>query len=294
MGIKEVVSSYTTDFGGEPNRLHNVAVVSALIDDKLIAPGATFSFNATTGERSAEKGLLEAPVIINGELQTGLGGGTCQVSTTVYNAAYEAGLPIVERTNHSLYISHYPQGRDATVNYPDVDLKFQNDTGHWLLLRTFESTYSLTVRLYGTSPHRRVESDTAPLVTTGPVPVKRIPDPTMLVGKEVTDATGSPPLSTSDTRRVYSADGKLLREGTFYSSYLGEPTVIRYGTKPKPKPKPKPAATAGAPIDGVVAADGTLPAGVVPAAGTITPAATTPSTATTPATSTTSAAVTSQ
>ncbi len=76
-------------------------------------------------------------MIINGELQTGLGGGVCQVSTTVFNAAYEAGLPITARTNHALYISHYPLGRDATVNYPDIDLKFVNDTGHWLLLRTF-------------------------------------------------------------------------------------------------------------------------------------------------------------
>jgi hypothetical protein len=234
-------------------------------------------------------------VIINGELQTGLGGGTCQVSTTVYNAAYEAGLPIVERTNHSLYISHYPQGRDATVNYPDVDLKFQNDTGHWILLRTFESTYSLTVRLYGTSPHRRVESETGALVTTGPVPVKRVADPTMLVGKEVTEETGSPPRSTSDTRRVYNSDGKLLREGTFYSSYLGEPTVIRYGTKPKPKPKPKPAATADSPLDGAVTADGALPTDAAAADGTTTPAATTPNAAsTTPTTSTTTTAVTPQ
>ena len=95
---------------------------------RLIAPGATFSFNGTTGARTAAKGFLEAPVIINGELATGLGGGVCQVSTTVFNAAYEAGLRITARTNHALYISHYPLGRDATVNYPDTDLKFVNDT----------------------------------------------------------------------------------------------------------------------------------------------------------------------
>ena len=105
----------------------------------------TFSFNGTTGERTAEKGFQEAPVIINGELQTGLGGGVCQVSTTVFNAAYEAGLQIDERTNHALYISHYPLGRDATVNYPDLDLKFTNDTDNWLLVRTFVGSGSLTV-----------------------------------------------------------------------------------------------------------------------------------------------------
>ncbi len=74
-------------------------------------------------------------MIINGELQTGLGGGVCQVSTTVFNAAYEAGLPITARTNHALYISHYPLGRDATVDYPSIDMKFVNNTPHWLLLQ---------------------------------------------------------------------------------------------------------------------------------------------------------------
>ena len=111
-------------------------------------------------------------MIINGEVQNGLGGGVCQVSTTVFNAAYEAGLPITARTNHALYISHYPQGRDATVNYPDTDLKFVNDTDHWLLLRTFVSTSSLTVNLYGTPQHRRVVSEVSPLRTTGAVPTE--------------------------------------------------------------------------------------------------------------------------
>ena len=118
MGITGVVGSYYTTYGGIASRLHNVALVAELIDGTLVAPGKTFSFNGTTGERTAEKGFQEAPVIINGELQTGLGGGICQVSTTVFNAAYEAGLQIDERTNHALYISHYPLGRDATVNYP--------------------------------------------------------------------------------------------------------------------------------------------------------------------------------
>ena len=157
MGIKSVVSSYTTTYGGTPGRLNNVQLVARLIDGTLIAPGGTFSFNGTTGERTAEKGFQEAPVIINGELQNGLGGGICQVSTTVFNAAYEAGLPITARTNHALYISHYPLGRDATVNYPDLDLRFVNDTDRWMLLRTFVGAGSLTVNLYGAArpPPRR-------------------------------------------------------------------------------------------------------------------------------------------
>ena len=229
------MSTYTTYFGGVPNRIHNVELVSHLIDGTLIAPGATFSFNGTTGDRNASKGFLEAPVIINGELTTGLGGGVCQVSTTVFNAAYEAGLNITARTNHALYISHYPQGRDATVDYPDVDLKFVNDTSAWLLLRTFVSSSSLTVNLYGTSPHRRVVSTTAPLVATGQPPTQWVKDPTLAKGQKVIEEAGSPPLATSVHRQVYAADGKLLYDNTWYSHYDGEKRVVHIGTKaPKP------------------------------------------------------------
>jgi vancomycin resistance protein YoaR len=242
MHITGLVSSYTTDYGGVANRIHNVQLVAHLIDNTLIAPGATFSFNDTTGARTADKGFLEAPVIVNGELTTGLGGGVCQVSTTVFNAAFEGGLKITERTNHALYISHYPQGRDATVNYPDVDLKFVNDTGRWLLLRTFVGSYSLTVNLYGTPVHRRVESSTTPLVATGVIPIKKTVDPSLEPGEKVVDDPGVPPLSTSVTRKVYAPDGKLLDDDVWHSSYRAEPKLVRLGpAKPKPKPKPKPA-----------------------------------------------------
>jgi vancomycin resistance protein YoaR len=242
MHIKALVSSYETFYGGDANRIHNVQLVSHLVDKHVIAPGETFSFNRTTGERSADKGFRAAPVIIDGELQTGLGGGVCQVSTTVFNAAYEAGLPITARTNHSLYISHYPQGRDATVNFPDTDLRFVNDTGHWLLLRTFVGPSSLVVALFGTATHRRVETRTAPLVETAPPPVKRVPDPTLAAGKKVVEDSGEPARSTSVRRLVYSASGKLLSDTTWSSSYRAEPEILRVGTKPKPK-KAKPATT---------------------------------------------------
>src|SRR5213076_2203152 len=197
MGISGIVGSYETFFGGIENRIHNVQLVAHLVDNKLIAPGATFSFNKTTGERNAAKGFLEAPVIVNGELTTGLGGGVCQVSTTVFNAAFDAGLKITERTNHALYISHYPQGRDATVDYPSVDLKFVNDTGHWLLLRTFVGSSSLTVNLYGTATHRKVESTTSPLVTHGVPPLQKTIDPSLQPGEKVVDDSGVPAMSTS-------------------------------------------------------------------------------------------------
>jgi vancomycin resistance protein YoaR len=233
MNISGLVASYQTFYGGEPNRIHNVQLVSHLVDKHVIAPGETFSFNGTTGARTADKGFREAPVIINGELQTGLGGGICQVSTTVFNAAYEAGLPIVSRTNHALYISHYPQGRDATVNYPDLDLKFRNDTGHWLLVRTWVGSSSLTVALYGTPVHRRVVSETMPLVVTGPAPTKRVRDPALFEDEKEVEESGQPSRSTSVRRKVYDAGGALLYDTVFYSSYRGEPTILRVGTKPR-------------------------------------------------------------
>ena len=240
MGINEVVGSYTTTYGGAPERLHNVSLVAELIDGTLIAPGTVFSFNATTGERNAERGFQEAPVIINGELQNGIGGGVCQVSTTVFNAAFEAGLSIEERVNHALYISHYPTGRDATVNYPDLDLKFKNDTEAWLLLRTFVGAGALTVNLYGTSPDRRVETELAPLEVAGPIPVEKTDDPTMVKGKRVVDEVGQPPRDTSIRRIVYDADGELLYDTVWSSHYVGEPSLVRVGTKPKPEPETKP------------------------------------------------------
>jgi vancomycin resistance protein YoaR len=234
LGITGLVGSYTTFYGGEANRIHNVQLVARLIDRHLIAPGSTFSFNKTTGERNAAKGFLEAPVIINGELKSGLGGGVCQVSTTVFNAAYEAGLSITERHNHALYISHYPLGRDATVNYPDTDLKFVNDTDRWLLLETVVGSSSLTVRLFGTPVHRRVVSRASALRVTGPPQVKRIPDPELLRGEQVVEELGEPSRAVSVRRIVYDRKGRVLYDTTWYSSYVSEPKVVRVGTKSEP------------------------------------------------------------
>ena len=238
MGVVGEVSGYSTTYGGIPQRLHNVALVAQLIDGTLIAPGATFSFNKTTGERTAAKGFEVAPVIMNGEVTTGLGGGVCQVSTTTFNAAFDAGLPITERTNHALYISHYPLGRDATVDYPSVDLKFRNDTDHWLLIRTFVSPGALTVTIFGTPQHRRVESEVAPLSVVGSMPVKITKDPSLKKGERVVDHSGTPRTATTVRRKVYDSDGKLLYDDIWHSLYVGDAQLVRVGTKKAPKKKP--------------------------------------------------------
>ncbi|MGH3129557.1 MAG: hypothetical protein ACRDNX_01950, partial [Gaiellaceae bacterium] len=128
-------------------------------------------------------------------------------------------------------------------NYPDLDLRFKNDTDRWLLLRTFVGSSSLTVNLYGTPVDRRVESEASPLVVISGPAVKRVKDPGLLVGERVVEEAGEPSRSTSVRRRVYDADGKLLYDTTWRSVYRSEPTLLRVGTKPRPKPeakKPKP------------------------------------------------------
>jgi vancomycin resistance protein YoaR len=117
---------YRTRFAEDRNRAHNVRMAAAAIDGVVIAPGATFSFNEATGPRTLRRGYRKAPVVIRGELEDGIGGGVCQVASTLHAAAREAELEIVERKAHSRP-SHYIRRRlEAAVAYPELDLKIRN------------------------------------------------------------------------------------------------------------------------------------------------------------------------
>jgi vancomycin resistance protein YoaR len=196
------------------------------------------SINATTGERTAAKGYQVAPVIINGQLEDSLGGGMCQVSTTLFNAAFEAGLQIVERTNHSLYISHYPLGRDATVSYGSYDLKFRNDTKNWILVKSAYTGWSLTFSLYSAPLHRRVTSSVSGWYGFRPFPTVEKKDPTLAKGKKKVETPGVSGQSITCYRKVYDAGGKLLWNDTFESHYQVVAQVVLVGTKSKPSPSP--------------------------------------------------------
>lgn len=240
MGIERRLSSYTTPYAGTADRISNLRLAVSILDGTLVPPGGTFSLNGRVGERTVERGFRPAPVIINDEYDEAVGGGVSQVATTVFNAAWEAGLKIKERNPHSLYISRYQLGRDATVNYPDLDLKFANDTPKWLLVVGASGGAGITVSVYGGGPRRRVESSAGTMRITGPAPIKRVKDPTLLKGRTDVEAEGSPARATSVTRTVYDAKGKVLYDETWNTSYRGEYRVIRVGTKPPPKAKPKP------------------------------------------------------
>ena len=130
-GIIRLLGEYTTKFkASNVKRSENIRLGAAMIDGTVIAPGDVFSFNEVVGPRTPERGFLEADIILNAELVPGIGGGICQVSTTLYNAALLSDLEIVSRVNHSLPISYVPLGRDATVSYGAIDLKIRNNTGH--------------------------------------------------------------------------------------------------------------------------------------------------------------------
>jgi len=251
MGIDTRMASYKTYNSGTWDRITNLRLGVVELDGTLVAPGGTFSLNEAIGERTAERGFRSAPVIIGTKFEEEIGGGTSQVATTVFNAAWEAGLEITERNPHSLYISRYQLGRDATVYWPSLDLKFVNDTKRWVLMKGFAETDGISVSIFG-GERRRVESSEGTMTVTGSAPVKRVNDPTIPVGETVVEAEGSSPSETSVTRTIYGADGELIDEETWNTSYKGETRIERIGTKPKdpePKAPKKPGDSPKPPVD---------------------------------------------
>lgn len=232
MGIKERISTYTTTFSaGNKPRVNNIHTLADAIDGTLLAPGETFSFNGTVGERTASKGYQEAPAIVQGKLVPQLGGGICQVGTTLFNTVFESGLPVIERRNHSLYIDHYPKGRDATVSWGGPDFKFKNDTATWVLLAAGYTNSSLTLSLYGTDPGYDVTSSTGSWTNIRAHSVKEVPDPALPVGKRVIEQNGADGRTIVVTRTVRK-NGTVVREDTFKSVYKAEEEVVRVGTMP--------------------------------------------------------------
>lgn len=144
LGIKERVSEFTTYFPHAEYRNVNIGRAAELIDGTVLKPGETFSLNDTVGERTVENGFTTGYIIQGGVLVQDLGGGVSQMATTLFNAMFFAGLKDVEHKPHSFYIDRYPEGREATVAWPTLDLRFQNDTDHGVLINSWvvPSTYS--------------------------------------------------------------------------------------------------------------------------------------------------------
>jgi vancomycin resistance protein YoaR len=191
LGIKELVAQGTSNFAGSPpERIQNIERGAQLINGAVIAPGQVFSFDDTVGDISLANGFTTGLVILDHETQNGIGGGICQVSTTLFRAAFYAGLPIVERHDHAYAVPYYtqggyPDGFDATIYSPQLDLKFKNDTPTALLIQTSVDVpgNTLTVSFYGTKTGRVVQLIAGPITNRVPHPADlRKPDPSLPKG----------------------------------------------------------------------------------------------------------------
>jgi len=230
LGIREQISTFTTDMGtSSSNRIHNVQLMAQYIDGTVIKPGDTFSFNDRVGPRTVERGFREGQMIIGSLLLPSIGGGVCQTATTLFNNAFELGLPIVERHNHSFYISHYPMGRDATVSWGGPDFAFQNDLKTGILIKTRYTSSTLTFSFYGADPERRVVASTGERTNWRTPTTTYALDPYAPRGSVRTVAgSNQSGFDVTVTRKVYE-HGKLLRQDATTSNYIAVGPTAIYG-----------------------------------------------------------------
>lgn len=150
LNISTVIGAFSTNLGGsDDNRLHNVELASEKVHNTFLLPGELFSFNEVVGRANEAAGYLSAPIIVDGELVPGIGGGICQVSTTLYNTAEKAGMNVTERYPHSQPVSYVEEGRDAAISYPYLDLKFKNTLAYPVLIAVEIENNIITINMYG-------------------------------------------------------------------------------------------------------------------------------------------------
>lgn len=156
--VRWLIGTFTTPYTTGQPRTTNIQQMARTVDKTVIPPGGTFSLNGITGERTKDKGYVEAPFIAGNKIEPSVGGGVSQFSTTMYNAAYFAGLQIDAFRAHSLYIDRYPAGRESTLNFPDIDMRWTNDTDAPVVVRAGYDDSGVTIALYGSNGRRKVSS----------------------------------------------------------------------------------------------------------------------------------------
>ncbi len=162
-------AEFSTDYSkSTKERKHNIALAAKALDNALIAPEEEFSFNRRVGPRSKERGYRDAKIIVGGEFVEGVGGGVCQVSTTLYNAVLLAGLAVTEFHPHSLQVSYVKPSFDAMVSYFNADLRFVNDTKNPVYLKTAADGNRLTVRIYGAALKNKIVLESRIVGTIAP------------------------------------------------------------------------------------------------------------------------------
>ncbi len=256
--ITDVMSEYSTHFPSyQTSRNTNIRLAAAKLNGVVLMPGDKISFNKTVGQRTVEDGYREAPVLKNGKHDRGIGGGICQVSTTMYNATLLADLKILKRQNHSIPSVYVPVGRDATVDWPDLDLIVQNPYDKPIAISSEYQSGKITFRVLGIKDQAMVVK----LMTNNHQVWSRgtqmIIDKSLPPGTRKVIEKGSRAHSI-DTYRIVLQNGvEIRRELLNHSSYNGSPATIAYNPTPKAAPgfqwipqAPKPAGTAPVPIGG--------------------------------------------
>jgi vancomycin resistance protein YoaR len=229
LGIKEVTGEFTTFYPYATYRNINIGRAAELINNTLLKPGETFSLNKTVGERTAANGFVPGYVIENGKFKKELGGGVSQSATTTFNAMFFAGLKDIQHRPHTLYINRYPAGREATVAWPTLDLKFQNDTKYGVLVQAYRVNGSsgrkgsITVRMWSTKVYDKVVS-TDPVrsnFTTG----RDIED-------DAPDCEPQAPVQGFDVSyaRLFYNDGKVVKREKFFWRYAPTSRITCTGT----------------------------------------------------------------
>ncbi len=242
LGITELVSWHTSYFRGSiSERLNNIEVAAANFHGLLVPPGETFSMADTMGNVSLDSGYSEAWIIFGGRTIKGVGGGVCQVSTTLFRTVFLGGYPIVERYPHAYRVGYYEQtvnghddnmaGLDATVFVPLVDFKFMNDTPYWLLMETYfnPTTRSLTWKFYSTSDGREVEWD-----SSGPMNVVEPPEPKFeenpeLAQGEIKQVDWAAEGADVTVTRIVTRGGVILYDDVITTHYQPWQDVYQYG-----------------------------------------------------------------
>jgi vancomycin resistance protein YoaR len=245
LGITELVWAETSYFyGSSAERMQNIEAAAAQFHGVLVAPGETFSMGATMGDVSLDNGFAEALIIYGGRTIKGVGGGVCQVSTTLFRTVFNAGYPVVERIPHAYRVSYYEQtaggsvdprlaGLDATVYFPLVDFKFTNDTPYWILMETYMGSSSLTWKLYSTSDGRTVNWDTTGVTDVVPAPSALFEENPELGKNEMKQVDWAANGADVTVTRTVMRDGAVLFQDEFSTHYQPWQAICQYGPDSK-------------------------------------------------------------
>lgn len=254
LGIKELIGTAKTDFSGSPsNRVHNITVGTKYLNGWLLKPGEEFSTVRALGEVNAATGYLPELVIKENRTIPEYGGGLCQVSTTLFRAVLNAGLPVTERRNHSYRVAYYERevgpGLDATVYLPKPDFRFKNDTPGWVLVQGRVDGNVVTFELYGTKDDRVVTLDGPHTLSTTPAPAPVYDETDQLApGEERLIEKPHAGASTVANYKV-TRNGETLHEQQFTSKYRAMPARYLRGRGEAPAPAPAEPTTSATPTE---------------------------------------------